>query len=812
MEPNGPLAGISVVEVAGGVATAWCGRLLGQLGASVIVAEPPEGSPLRTRPPLLPAGDSPWHHWLNGDKASAVVDGKSAVAQFADGADVVVYPATGAENEGEVAALAEQLRQTTPHQVFAALSPFGLTGPWRSLESSELVEWAAGGHLYLTGDSDREPVQGGGPWPGYFTGSTAAIGVLTALMDAGRTGEGQLVDVGTMETMAAAHQWTITTYTHHGYVKRRDGNRLAESYHPLAVYRCKDGWIQVAAASNDQWEAVCILADCVELLADDELMVPAGRYDRADEIDEALIPWFSDRTTSEVVSALQEVRVPASVVNDVPAVLADEQLHDRDYWAAVPAAGADARVPGPAVVIGNRLPALPVEAPDLGEVGKPAIGGTMAADRSERPSIDLSGIRVLEFSIAWAGPLAGRYLADLGADVIKIEHPTSRGLGVAPGGVSPGWEWGDLPPASVRNGTWPGTDPGPRWFNTMGMFNKLQRNKRSLCLDVKGPGGTELLHRLVERSDVVLNNYSPRGVRSLGIDHETLSAINPEIITVSMSGYGATGPMASHFSFGPILETHAGLASTTGYPDGGPMRVGVAFPDPAGGLLGTVATLSALWQRAVTGAGTAVDLSQLETLLPVIGDHLLTTSVTGQPPDRLGNRSIVDAPQGVYRCGGDDQWMALTIRTNAEWQRFVGLIGSVELEAATYGTVEGRRVAHDRIDTVITAWTRQRGKFEAMAALQAHGIAAMAVLTNADLVDGPQLQARGFIATIDSRDAGPQRLPGNPIHFSRRVIPLGAAPILGQHNTEIVGDLLGYSDEALAELAASGTLATAPPV
>jgi crotonobetainyl-CoA:carnitine CoA-transferase CaiB-like acyl-CoA transferase len=155
--------------------------------------------------------------------------------------------------------------------------------------------------------------------------------------------------------------------------------------------------------------------------------------------------------------------------------------------------------------------------------------------------------------------------------------------------------------------------------------------------------------------------------------------------------------------------------------------------------------------------------------------------------------------------------LALTVRTDAEWQRLVGVIGAASLEDATYVTVRGRQAAHDRIDTEITAWTSRRGKFEAMAALQARGIPAMAVLTNADLVDGPQLQARGFIATIDSGDAGPQRLPGCPLHFSQRSVPLGPAPNLGQHNAEIVGDLLGYSNDALAALTAAGTLATAPP-
>ncbi len=812
MEPSRPLDGITVVEVAGGVATAWCGRLLGQLGASVTLAEPPEGSTLRSRPPLLPSGESPWHHWLNGDKSSAVIADMAELADLAVGADVVVYPADPCSDAGddeiEVTALAERLRRATPHQVFVALSPFGLTGPWRSLASSELVEWAAGGHLYLTGDADREPVQGGGPWPAYFTGSTAAIGVLTALMDAGRTAGGQLVDVGTMETMAAAHQWTITTYTHHGYVKRRDGNRLAESYHPVCVYACRDAWVQIAAASYDQWEAACIATDCVELLADDRLQPAAGRYDHADEIDAALGPWFAERTAAEAIAALQEVRVPASVVNDVPGVLADAQLAAREYWSAVPAAGPDARVPGPAVVIGPRSPAPLVEAPAIGSGPRYRSGHPPAG---AKPPIDLRGVRVLEFSIAWAGPLAGRYLADLGADVIKVEHPTSRGLSVIPGGTETGWTWGELPPATLRNGTWPATDPGPRWFNSMGMFNKMQRNKRSLCLDVKAPGGEEVLHRLVAQSDVVLNNYSPRGVRSLGIDHDTLTAVNPDIVTVSMSGYGATGPMASHFSFGPILETHAGLASTTGYPDRGPLRVGVAFPDPAGGLLGAVAILAALWQRARTGADVKVDLSQLETLLPVIGDHLLTTSATGRPPERLGNRSIVYAPQGVYRCDGDDEWVAVTVRTDDEWQRLADLVGDPALTDPACAGVDGRRAAHDLIDRAITAWTCRRGKFDAMDALQNLGIPAMAVLTNADLVDGPHLQARDFIATFVSGDAGPQRLPGCPLHFSDRSIPLGPAPTLGEHNAEIVGDLLGYTDDAIAALVADGTLATAPP-
>lgn len=802
--------GILVVELAGGLAGAWCGRLLSHLGAEVILVEPPAGSALRTRQPTLKQGESVWHHWLNGNKSSVVAADSAAAEEWAARADCVIHTSTGDEPDEGVADLAARLRADRPAQVFASLSPHGLTGPWRSHASSDLTEWAAGGQLYLTGDPDRPPVQGGGPWPGYFTGSAATYAIQTALFQAGLTGQGQLIDAGAMEVMAASHQWTISAYTQAGYVKRRDGNRLAESYHPLGIYRCSDGWVQLAASSNLAWESVCILAGCVELLADDALLTPAGRYDHADEIDRAIEPWFLTQSAADAIAALQGIRVPASVVNDLHGILSDEQLAARRFWSPVPDLGPAARVPGPPFMIGERLPAPPVHAPSLGS-GSRKIDATARRSPATLPNLDLSAVRVLEFSVAWAGPLAGRCLADLGADVIKIEHPTSRGLGVIPGGASEGWEWGQLPPASVRNGTWPSTDPGERWFNRMAMFNKLQRNKRSLCLDVKAPGGDEVLRRLVEQSDIVLNNYSPRGVASLGIDHDSLAAINPSIITVSMSGYGATGPMSTHYSLGPILETHAGLASTTGYPEGGPLRIGVAFPDPVAGLNGTVATLAALWERHRTGIGQHVDLSQLETVLPLIGDHILSASLTGDLPERLGNRSTSYAPQGVYRCGGRDQWLALTIRSDAEWRDLAELIGSAALRPSSYATFAGRQAHHDVIDEAIEAWTMMSGKFEVMARLQARGLAAMAVMTNADLVDGSQLQARDFIATIESADTGPQRLPGNPIHFSDRTVPLGPAPTLGEHNHDVVVGLLGYEEAEINRLVDAGTLAQAPP-
>ncbi len=429
--------------------------------------------------------------------------------------------------------------------------------------------------------------------------------------------------------------------------------------------------------------------------------------------------------------------------------------------------------------------------------------------------IDLRGVRVLEFSVAWAGPLTGRYLADFGADVIKIEHPTSRGIGISSGdGAGPpaGWTRGTLPDPQIRAGVFPDATPGETWWNRMGVWNKMNRGKRSLCLDVKAtPEATELFHRLVEQSDVVLNNYSPRGVRSLGIDHDTLSAINPRIVTVSMSGYGGTGPMAGHFSWGPILEAHSGFDEATGYPGGSPRRLGVAFPDAVGGIHGTFALLAALWERELTGAGQHVDLSQLEALCTLAGDQFLATSLSGRPPERRGNRSLSQAPQGVYPCAGEDAWVALTVLDDAAWAHLVDLVDREALRDPALRTVDGRFAAHDRIDAELAAWSTGLDPFTAAEQLQALGVAASPAMTNRDLVESGHLADRHFLLTVDQPENGVMTYPGFPVHYLETDVELGRAPLLGEHNGEILTTLLGYRPADVARLEREGVIASRPP-
>ena len=418
---------------------------------------------------------------------------------------------------------------------------------------------------------------------------------------------------------------------------------------------------------------------------------------------------------------------------------------------------------------------------------------------------------MIELTISWAGPLAGRFLADLGAEVIKVEHPTSRGVAVVPpdpNAAPPAWTWGELPPPELRNGIYPNAEPGQEWWNRMSLWNKMNRSKRSLCLDIKGPGGREVFQRLVAGADIVLNNYSPRGVRSLGIDHETLRAIKPDIVTVAMSGFGATGPGAEAVSWGPILDAASGLAASTGYPDSGPYKQGVAYPDPVGGSHGAAAVLAAWWEHRRSGEAVHVDLSQLETLLSVAGDQLLEASITGLAPPRRGARSPNHAPAGVYRCAGADRWLALTVHDDDDWRRLGSVVPG--LDRPDWVTIEQRHRDHDAIDVVIEAWARTRSPHDAMTELQTAGVSAALVATNQDLVEDPHLGARGFVVTVDHPAAGPGRFPGSPFLIDGEPLPIRPVSSLGADNDDLLAQM-GYGPDDRARLADSGTIATAPP-
>ncbi len=435
----------------------------------------------------------------------------------------------------------------------------------------------------------------------------------------------------------------------------------------------------------------------------------------------------------------------------------------------------------------------------------------------------LSGVRVVEFGYAWAGPLVGRTMGDLGADVIKVEQDNARGGPVPDDPVLraalDNWRRGEQVEPTLRASVYPEGQPGSEPWNRSGIYNKHNRNKRGLCANLKTPSGKRIWRRLVEESDVIVDNFSPRGSKSLGIDYETVKRWNPRIISVSCTGYGHTGPFRQRVSYGPVLEAHSGATSVTGYLEGGPMKMGHAFPDPIGGLHGAFAVLAALWEREETGHGCFVDLSQLQTYTAVAGELVLETSVQGQPQTR-GNRSRDGSLQGVYRCRDEspdaresmDMWIAITIEDDDAWGRFKRVVGDGRLDDSRFESNAGRFALHDELDALISAWTRDCDRFELAARLQAADIAALPVMTNGDLVQSKHLRARGFIVEWEQAGVGTYEYGGSPIHFSDRgPAEMRPAPRLGGDNRHICEEL-GFSDAEIAEFASDGTLVDTPRV
>ena len=763
------MRGLRVLELAGSPAGAYCGRLFATAGADVVVVEPADGAPTRRLGPWVVdvAGErrSATHEYLAAGKRSVVLDDADVDAAYR-WADIVIGSFDG--NPDGARAHHDRVAAADPSTVDVVLSGFGLTGPYVSWRTSPLVDWASGGYLYLTGEPDREPLQGGGPWAAYLHGATAAIGAQAAALHAARTGEGQLVDVGAMESVAAAHQWSLTMYTHTGAVKGRWGRRFGESFHPMGPYQTGDGeWIAVGAASRDQWDNFCITTDTVELLADDSLYSAPSASSGARRSTPSS-PRGSPRAPPTRPSP------PSRSIGSPPAGCSTSPACWNPSSSPPAATSRPARTSAPAASCPDcrsrsaRPPALD-DAPDLG-ADTVSFTTELAAppDRAALPSIDLRATRLLEFGIAWAGPLAARTLGDLGVDVIKVEHPMSRGFGTG-GGMTTDlpWRWGQLGPPPIRAEIFPGAEPGARRWNRMGTWNKMNRSKRSCCLDAKPAEGAAVLEALIASADMVVHNYTPRGARSLGIDPEHLRECNDRVASVAMTGYGETGPMSTHSSYGPMLEAHAGFAAATGYVGEEPLRIGLAFPDAVGGLHGAFAAAG----RTV---GARADGRSRARRSLAVGDVARVRRRGGAR--RVHDRGSTGAPRQPLRRPRPAGRLPLRRHRRLDRRHGPGRRRVARRSSTSSATTcswrsptritPRRAAAHDEIDAALGRWTR------ASTARGGQGAAGDRRRREPG-VHEPRPRARrpprgrGFIVEWDHADVGRQRYPGSPFHFAR---------------------------------------------
>ncbi|MSP21931.1 MAG: CoA transferase [Dehalococcoidia bacterium] len=421
----------------------------------------------------------------------------------------------------------------------------------------------------------------------------------------------------------------------------------------------------------------------------------------------------------------------------------------------------------------------------------------------------LEDIVILDCSMVWAGPYATKLLGDMGATIIKVEaarHMDSvRGLAKPVPGV----------------GAYPDNDPGDEPWNRAGYYNKLNRNKLSLCMDILEPAGREVFLELAAKADVVLENFGGGVFTRMGYSLAALQDVNPDVILVSMPPSGNGGPEGNYVGYGVAIEQLGGIVARTGYPGDIPMKTGINYGDPIAGIHSAGYIMTALLHRRRTGRGCFVDLSQREAAIMWIGDKVVEYSLTGAIPERIGNRDEFMAPSGVYRCApdeaalgpaGDDAWVGLAIGSIEEWRALARVLGRPALASdPKYATVEGRREHQNAIDAAITAWTSQRTPDEAMAQLQAAGVAAGTVSNMRRVVEDPQLRSRGFWPEVDQPSVGRHAIAGVSWHFSRTPGEVRwAAPNLGQHTDYILRTILGKTDAEVEALRATGVLSNTP--
>ena len=414
--------------------------------------------------------------------------------------------------------------------------------------------------------------------------------------------------------------------------------------------------------------------------------------------------------------------------------------------------------------------------------------------------LPLAGIRVLDSTYVFALPYTGGQLADLGAEVIKIEGPGRP----------------DITRGGGLYGTFPDNQPGEDWWNRPSTYQLLNRGKRSLALDLSQEDGRRIFRELVTVSDVVMENFTPRVMRRWGLDYPNLRKLRPDIIMVSNTGYGhGDGPYSSYPAQATTQEGTHGHCWITGYPGDEPSKAGRSFVDFLSTWSAMFAIGAALRYRNRTGRGQWVDIGMYQAGVMFLSEYLMDAIANGRPGQRIGNRHPRRAPQGAYPAAGNDQWLALSVADAAQWHTLCRLMARPDLaQDAALQTLAGRQQRHDEIDAAISRWTQPQDKYALMHTLQAHGIAAGPVLSGKEVHFDPHYRSRNFLERVEyppERGIGARFLMGRPYRMSKTPLSIrGPAPAFGQHNITLLEELLGIPPAQVSQWADAGLITTVP--
>ena len=754
-----PLAGVRVLDLSHRMG-AYCTKLLADAGADVVKVELPAGDMLRRAGPFIEGRDdaeaSLTFAYYHANKRGVALDWRDpasvpSLTSLARHCHVVVLSPDERDRVAGFEAETGSLSWAPPDAVVCAITACGTTGPYRAFRATDFTAQALGGLMYTCGPASGAPVGMPGQQLFDLAGTHAAVAVVAAL---GRRREvgGQFLDMSVHE-VAAASSVELYHYTNAREIQRRrePGPRFYGG-----TFEAQDGPVEVTIATDKHWRGLVDLLGEPEALADPAWSVPTVRASHADVMASEIRRGLATMTREEFVEAAQRRAIPSGPVNTVGEFADDRHIQERGFIVAHDREGMGTlRLPGrafraePPLLAPYRRPA-----PRLGEADPGEVADSWARSPAVTPSaLSLAGVRVLSFGTNIAGALCASYLAELGADVVKVESP--------------------IVPDNTRRSRAPYERPvrEPSGADTSMMYANYNRSVRDVALDAKDPASFDTLLDLVAHADVIVENFSPGVMERWGLTRERLAAVNADVVMVSLSGFGRTGPRGHYLLYGAITCAFVGLARVWG-------TVHQAHYDYVSAAHGTFAVLAALAARDRARSEIVVDLAQVEAagalMGPAIADYL------------VNHRDGTAGPEGLLRtvvpCLGHDRWLAVELESAADWTALAELLGQPDTAPPD--------------PAALAEWARGLTATQAMERLQRAGVAAAAVQTGEDVARDPQHRHRRFLVEVSSPDLGTTEWAAAP-HRLRKTPPrvTGPAPRLGQHTAEVFADWLGRNED-----------------
>lgn len=781
--------GVRVLEYAGegsGIAAAYAGWLLARMGAEVTRVGAGQAQPLaNAASPLQLAkevlADGKGHRTLPatlGAMPELFADGDILLCDVPKVLELLLGPR--AEWPG-----------LWPRLVVGVASHFGIDGPYAAFPSSAIDAQALSAVSWSLGDPKREPLSVPPGVLEHQSGAMLAAGCLLALSVRDECGTGRVVDISMADVLASYVGSNCRVYIHHGLKWHRNGQRPSGSCgaYPFVILPCKDGEVCISGRTREEWQRLVQVMGNPSWASEpryQDLRAMGTRY--PEEVDALVSPWFAQRTKAELEAIALKNNLIVAPLREFHEVLKTEQFALRNFLQPASAGHKEVLAPALPFRVGTRRSE---SAPDI--AGRLLRTGAPEGPRLSKGDRPLVNLRVLDFGWVWSAPWVGTMLAELGAQVIKVEHALRPDNLRLSGKV---FRDGQLVEGPTK-------EMSP-------MYHQINHGKLGVTLNLKDARAVALARRLAAICDVVIENMSPGSLERSQLGFEQLREVNPRLVVLSMSAAGQFGSLADMRAYAPTMSAFAGLESIIGYR--GEMPIGAlnfAIGDPNASVHGLLALFAALRHARTTGEGAYIDLSQVEALLGTLRPYLLAAQVDGRQPQPMSNAHPEMAPHGIYPAQGDDTWLTIAVADDAQWQGLKRVAADAAwAQEARYDSVAGRLAGAAQLDDEIARWSCRHDRDDLIARLRTAGVASSPVLSVEEQWRDPHYAARSLKQRVQIPFYGEEDLFRAPWRFSDvepRITRCG--PSLGEHNEYVFGELLNLDPEEIARLIAEGVIA-----